>query len=295
MKGRTETYRFGGAWTRLKLANLFKYLQAWRKIFDKNEQAKWFQTEYVDAFAGAGSWSDSGDVPGLAPTLFDDVPPYAADGSASLALKIEPPFHRYLFIESSLKRYRSLLRLRNSEPGLADRIQVERGDANRILTDWCESRDWKRTRAVVFLDPHGAEVLWSTVAALAQTGGVDLWYLFPAGIGISRMLPHTGPPKDEWARKLTALLGTEGWREVFYQERACEGLFGPQSELERTADPQRIMDFIVARLKTVFVEVAPPKVLRNSNNSPMYLLCFAASNARGAPTAVRIARDLLEK
>jgi hypothetical protein len=50
------------------------------------------------------------------------------------------------------------------------------------------------------------------------------------------------------------------------------------------------------RLKTVFAGVAdPPGVLRNSANCPLYLLCFAASNKNGAPTALKIANHLLKE
>jgi len=36
-------------------------------------------------------------------------------------------------------------------------------------------------------------------------------------------------------------------------------------------------------------------VLRNSSNNPLYLLCFAAANERGKPTALRIANYLLSE
>jgi hypothetical protein len=50
------------------------------------------------------------------------------------------------------------------------------------------------------------------------------------------------------------------------------------------------------RLKSIFAAVADePKVLRNSANSPLYLLCFAVGNPRGAPIALRIANHLLKK
>ena len=53
--------------------------------------------------------------------------------------------------------------------------------------------------------------------------------------------------------------------------------------------------YFVERLKEIFSGVAEePGVLRNSTNSPLYLLCFAASNARGAELALRIAGLLLK-
>ena len=38
-----------------------------------------------------------------------------------------------------------------------------------------------------------------------------------------------------------------------------------------------------------------PLRLRNSKNVPLYLLCFAVGNPKGAPTAVNIAEDILLK
>ena len=50
------------------------------------------------------------------------------------------------------------------------------------------------------------------------------------------------------------------------------------------------------RLKAVFAAVAEqPRVLANSTNCPLYLLCFAAGNLKGAPIALRIANHLLSK
>jgi len=44
----------------------------------------------------------------------------------------------------------------------------------------------------------------------------------------------------------------------------------------------------------VFPAVAEePRVLRNSANCPLYLLCFAVGNEKGAPIAMRIADYLL--
>ncbi len=50
-------------------------------------------------------------------------------------------------------------------------------DANEHLLWWCRATDWKRHRAVVFLDPYGVQVEWRTIEAIAQTKGIDLWLL----------------------------------------------------------------------------------------------------------------------
>jgi hypothetical protein len=49
------------------------------------------------------------------------------------------------------------------------------------------------------------------------------------------------------------------------------------------------------RLESVFAGVSEPGVLRNSSNNPLFLLCFAVGNDRGAPIALRIASSLLKE
>jgi hypothetical protein len=62
------------------------------------------------------------------------------------------------------------------------------------------------------------------------------------------------------------------------------------------ASTETIGRYLNDRLKSIFAAAADePKVLRNSGNSPLYLLCFAAGNSKGAPIALRIANHLLKK
>ena len=50
------------------------------------------------------------------------------------------------------------------------------------------------------------------------------------------------------------------------------------------------------RLQGTFAGVVDnPPALYNSTNVPLYLLCFAAGNPRGAKIAVKIAQDILLK
>jgi len=163
------------------------------------------------------------------------------------------------------------------------------------LKAWCRERDWKKERAVVFLDPYGMQVEWSTIEALAATKAVDLWYLFPLGVGVARLLTHHGDIDESWQRRLDLLFGTKEWRAEFYRVNVSQtDLFGQSHEtVERDAPIAKIAAFIQARLAAVFEKAAKGLVLRNSRSSPLYLLCFAAANKRGAPTALKIAQDIL--
>lgn len=105
-------HSFGGNWTEDKLSRLKNYLTAYRTIFTKNERAKFFTTWYVDAFAGTGSRS-SADASSSYLTLLADVYEDAdtnryRDGSAKIALGLESPFDKYLFIEKSKSRFSEL-------------------------------------------------------------------------------------------------------------------------------------------------------------------------------------------
>jgi three-Cys-motif partner protein len=161
---------------------------------------------------------------------------------------------------------------------------------------WCKKTDWKKTRAVVFLDPYGMQVDWATIESIAATKAIDLWILFPLGQGVNRLLTREGPPPAAWADRLTRFFGTEEWRDRFYRRTETRDLFGGTlSLIEKDADFESIGAYFLERLRTVFAAVADRTLpLRNSKGTPIFLLCFAAGNAKGAPTAVKIANDIME-
>jgi three-Cys-motif partner protein len=293
--------RFGGPWTEEKLSRLKKYLHAYMKIFGPGKRAAYFRAIYVDAFAGSGFRKDPTSTDEVTDTLFDEV---ASDtdaaalrkGSPQVALETEPPFAEYVFIEHAPGYAQELARLQERFPALSPRIQVVPEDANEYLMKWCKATDWSRTRAVVFLDPYGMQVEWTTIAAMAATQGVDLWILFPLGVGVNRLLLKGGPPRGTWADRLTKIFGTDEWQTAFYRKSRQQKLFGGPPDIIKDTDFKRIAQFWVDRLKVIFPAVAPiPLPLRNSKGVPIYLLSFAAANPRGAKTAVKIAQDILSR
>jgi|SRR5208337_4464923 len=287
---------FGGDWTKEKLDLLAKYLSAYVKIFAKNPQAQFFHTVYVDAFAGTGYIRRARKETGQS-DLFDELAEGEAleymKGSAVRALEVEPGFKEYLFIERDPHRSRELESLKERYPG--KKISVKNVEANEYLRSWCSATDWRRTRAVIFLDPYGMQVEWSLVEQIARTHGVDLWLLFPLGAALMRLLKKREPPPQGWADRVTAIVGTEDWRKEFYKPRESETLFATVETEEREADYEAVAKFFLERLRSVFVGVAEnPYVLKNSKNCPLYLFCFAAGNPKGAPIAVRIAQRIMK-
>jgi three-Cys-motif partner protein len=290
-----SSQQFGGTWTEEKLGLLTKYLKAYVSIFAKNERAKWFHTVYVDAFAGAGHIRQRQGDPNqgdLIEDLTSDEAQGYIKGSAMRALELNPGFKEYLFLEKDRDRCKDLERLSGKYPGKS--ISVKNVEANEFLRKWCATTDWRTTRALIFLDPYGMQVDWSLVEEIAKTKAIDLWLLFPLGAAVMRLLMKKQPPPQPWADRMDIVFGTNTWRDEFYKPVKSDTLFGLEEIEQREAGYEAIAEFFIKRLEGIFAKVAQnPRALKNSRNCPLYLFCFAAGNLKAAPTAVKIAQDIL--
>lgn len=286
-------HHFGGDWTTAKLDAVSSYLAAYTTALKKQR----FKTAYIDGFAGTGYRTlrqEEAEDGLLFPDLAQGDAPALLDGSARQALRVEPRFDSYIFIEKHRTRCETLQHLRREFPGLD--ISILQGEANAEIRDLC-STDWTRHRAVLFLDPYGMQVEWPTIEAVARTGAIDLWLLFPLGIGVNRLLPRTGQIPEAWRRRLDILLGRTDWYSAFYREEKSLNLFGEEETMVAKRNVETIRDYFIDRLQSVFPGVATPRVLVNSVGCPLYLLCFAVSsrNQRAHGIALRIANHLLAR
>lgn len=206
------------------------------------------------------------------------------------ALDLPKKFDKYFFIERKPEYARSLRdAIASSHPDLVDRCTVRQGDANELLQKWCNAQDWRRDRGVVFLDPYGMDVEWNTIKVVASTKALDMWVLIPLGIGIYRLLRKNSMPGSAWSKRLTRFFGTDSWKS-FYS--TTSGFF--EEVTQRTAQTGDIIQYTLDRLKAEFAGVLErPLVLRNSTNSPMFLLCFAVGNPAAAQLGLKIARDIV--
>lgn len=292
-----NVHEFGGSWTHKKLENLKKYLSAYTKIFTTNPKAKFYKTIYIDAFAGTGYRKKKGnDADSLLLPFFDEVDVQEFyDGSAKIALQNSPRFDKYIFIEQDKERIKSLNTLKSEFPDLTKDILIKKEDANKFLLNICKKVDWKKFRAVVFLDPYGMQVEWETIKAIAATQAIDVWFLFPLGVAVNRLLRKNGIINKNIKTRLDKTFGSEDWLNEFYIEEDMDSLFGSEQRIRKIGDFNKISKYFTKRLKTIFVGVADnPLPLFNSRNNPLYLLCFAASNERGAKAALRIANYILK-
>lgn len=292
---------FGGNWTEEKLNRIRKYLPAYTTILTKYN----FKFAYIDAFAGTGyrELKDTEQSNQLVlPEFLEQESQQFIDGSARIALQVNPRFNKYIFIEKDIKKTAELEKLKTEFPDKSQDITIVNSDANNYLIDLCNT-NWESHRAVLFLDPFGMQIPWSTIEAIAKTQAIDLWYLFPLGIAVNRLLTKDGNIQPAWRRKLDEIFGTDDWYEAFYrpveEQNKQLSLFeidNPQSKkIEKVANFDSIGQYFVKRLKTIFPGVAEkPLVLYNSRNSALYLLCFASGNLKGAPTAIKIAQYILK-
>ena len=295
--GAGKSHQFGGNWTTAKLDVVAEYLASYTTAL-KNTP---FRKGYIDAFAGTGYRARRESEAGfssqslLFPDLAKREPQDLLEGSAVRALRTNPGFDSYVFIERSPARCKQLEELRSQFPRLASTIEIRQGEANLEIQALC-SKNWSSHRAVLFLDPYGMQVEWKTIDAIAKTRAIDLWVLFPLGIGVNRLLTKSGGIPQSWKRRLDLLLGSEDWYEEFYRVERTPTLFGKPEDRIVKATTDTIGQYFIRRLKHVFAGVADePKVLLNSANCPLYLLCFAVGNSKGATIALKIASHLLKK
>lgn len=289
-------HQFGGNWTTKKLENIQKYLVAYTTIFKSNPKAKYFSTIYIDAFAGTGYRKPSGeDTDSVFLPIFSDLEVQSFyEGSVKLALNTKPRFDKYIFIEQDSDRFEELKKIKNEYSSFSKDILIKNEDANAYLKRICEKVDWKKFRAVIFLDPYGMQVNWDTITKISETKAIDMWLLFPLGVAINRLLRRDGMLSVKITNRLNNIFGSEDWKEVFYKEEEIESLFGKESHIIKVSDFTKISDYFVSRLKTIFAGIAEnPLPLYNSRNNPLYLLCFAAANERGAKPAIKIANYIL--
>ena len=299
-------HRFGGPWTEVKLDAITYYLAFFTgALRDKPRPERPFQLWYFDAFAGSGdrvATRQTGGVLDGAPVEQADV---TLDGSARRALLIDPPFKHYIFIEQDAKR---AVALRGLAAEYASRdIRVESRDGNEALCEIFTSPPWSQQpngkgphRGVVFLDPYGMSVRWTTLEALAATGAIDVWYLFNLA-AVVRQLANDFSAVDLYKQaKLDEIFGTPDWRTELYQQKIAPDLFdtsGTTTSTIRSASPRQIESYAKRRLESLFPYVSDPLPLLMAGRTQLFsLFCLSANSSPIAIDLVkRGVRSVLKK
>jgi three-Cys-motif partner protein len=280
-----------GPWAKEKLGALGQYLSFYTTVLKK--QGHWLRgTIFVDAFAGPGlSGVRTKEKANEPPGLFGPDPESGQaeteflKGSPRVALDIVNPFSAYIFVERDPERIRELKALK-AEYQSPRNISVKEGDANAALQEWLASGiDWSHHRAVVFLDPFGMQVPWSTIETLAKTKAIEVIINFPLGMAIQRLLTKSGDIPHGWQMSLDTFFGSPEWRGLAYEEGT--DLFGPKVQ-KVGGSGLKLLEWYRNRLRTAFGHVSTARLIRNTRGNPLYYLIWAGPNSTGLAGAEHI-------
>lgn len=295
-----EAQQFGDRHTIQKLETVQKYLQAYTTALKFQP----FELLYVDACAGSGS-----SVP---KAIFEDANNSQAQldgfarpvadtdeiivGSAIRALGVNPPFHRYFLNDVKQSNVESLRGVISRDfPNLSDRVSITKLDANEMLRNLCRSQNWKKTRAVVFLDPFGLQIDYKTLTLLGKTEAIDLWYLVPV-FAMYRQISGEGQINVDGGPRVDAALGTDEWRKTAVVEEQSQDLFNqPQFRSKRAVDIAWFEKVAKERIGLAFggrvLDVALPL---GRNGIQEFSLMFAWANpSERAVLAAKLAKAVL--
>ncbi|MFN4296687.1 MAG: three-Cys-motif partner protein TcmP [Brevundimonas sp.] len=280
---------FGNQSTDLKLDAISKYLRAYTTALRPHFNRLW----YIDAFAGTGHRTI--DHPSFSGNFWEESREAFREqrqGSARIALDATPRFDRLTFIDKKAGHVRALEELRTEYP---DRlIDVVRGDCNDVLPLAIANERWRSTRAVMFLDPYGLTVDWSTLESIQRTKAIDVWYLVNIN-GILRQAARRSSSIDGHKdRRLTRMFGTSDWITEWYDMKSPQGSFLDaleQPSYQRIADEAAVELWVQQRLQKLFVWVPKPlRLYMDRGRIHQFSLFFALSNGSGP--AVGLAQRL---
>ncbi|MCA9094231.1 MAG: three-Cys-motif partner protein TcmP [Planctomycetaceae bacterium] len=289
-----------GPWARDKLDRLGKYLTAYTTIMKDQDWCQGYH--YIDAFAGPGEHSVRHDESGskhAAQQVLLDVSSYGSRdkeqkeflaGSPRVALNIPHPFTNYVFVEYSPDRIADLKML-ESEYGKSRSIIIRRENCTKYLKERVVANpkiNWKKNRAVVFLDPFGMQVNWETIDSLAGTNAIEIFLNFPVGMAIQRLLKRQPENfSDAEISRLDTYFGSPDWKTALYKPRRT--LFGEDAEEKINKSGETLLKWYRDRLKTIFPHVSKAALIRNTRGAHLYYLLLASHNKIG----VKIANDIL--
>jgi three-Cys-motif partner protein len=265
-----------GPWSEIKLEIIEKYGPAYTQAFSGKGRA--LKKFYIDGFSGSGLHLSKSTKATIA-------------GSPARALKVNPPFDGFFFIDLDKDKTDYL---RKQCEGLTN-VDIFTGDCNRHLTcDVLPKIQYDLfTRALCLLDPYGMHLNWDVIQMAGQSRAIDVFLNFPI-MDINRNALTRNPDNatPESIERMNRLWGDDSWRTIAYVESNQQSLFGDPPDLIKQ-DNDTIAEAFRQRLSKVagFTYVPEPLPMKNSNNAVLYYLFFAAASK----TADKIIRDIFEK
>jgi len=217
--------------TKGKLVYLRKYLPALNKILRSKVPDS--PRYYVDFFSGPGKCIDRhGKI---------------CDGSPLIAIKTNPPFTNFIFVDINENYCNALKRRLEGIPN----VDVKKGDCNEVVSEVLSMMN-TYDPCFVFLDPFGLELKWKTIEKLSRKRRIDILINFPVG-AIHRSIGTKGAEHT-----VTECLGGDEWRNVRGR--------GYPARI-------RLRDLYTTKMQKFFEHISP-KLVYNQNNVPLYYLIY---------------------
>ena len=256
--------RPSGDWAKEKLGILQRFVSMFTTSM---RQSPWAALNYIDLEAGPGKnrVKESDDV---------------FLGSPLIALTTKYAFDNYFFVEKNQENFESLeRRVRSSH--LHDRIELYNDDCNAVIRNIVGKIDEIETRSshekwqclnLVFIDPQGLEIHWSTIKELATKTRSDVVINFSTSTITRTIRDLSNSPKET---AIDEFFGTRKWRQVY------ELLNNPR---EGAAVRRSLLDFYCDRLSALSYTTTGPTgehIILNSKNRQLYTLICASKNTLG--------------
>ncbi len=252
-----------GYWSEIKLDIIKDYAAEYSKILSAQKDPA-LPHIYIDAFAGAGIHESKNTGEFVA-------------GSPLNALRVNPPFREYHFVDLDKKKVESLEKIAGEKAN----VYTHHGDCNKILVEKVLPRARRKDyrRALCVLDPYGLHLRWEVVHKIGQMGSVEIFYSFQIG-DANRNVFWQDPTQvsDAQKKRMKACWGDNSWEKIVY---TSEGMLF--DDMQQKAPNRVIGEAFRKRLKNVagFKYVPEPMPMRNSKGAIIYYLYFASPNRTG--------------
>lgn len=255
-----------GIWSEVKLAIIKRYAAAYTQVMEGQRRRKLGRLRwlYIDGYAGSGHH--------VSKTRNELV-----EGSPLIALRTDPPFHEYHFIDADPDKANEL---RNQVGNRTD-VFVYSGDCNEVLLSKVFPRaaygEYKR--ALCLLDPYNINLTWEVIEAAGKAKSIEIFVNFMI-MDINRNALRKNPDKivKSKAEQMTRLWGDDSWHDAGYEYPT---LFGEDMPLK--VSNERFSEAFRQRLiqRAGFKFVPAPMPMRTKTNAVIYYLYFASQKEAG--------------
>ena len=209
------------------------------------------------------------------------------NGSALVALDTDHAFSGYLFCEPNEERANQLKEAIAEHPRYnLVRIREETAEKalhSRVVNN--PSINWKKSKAVCFLDPFALQVRWETLEMLASTRSIEVILNFPLGMALQRLLPQNAAKVEMHRDRLNEYFGSTDWYDQVYETNL--DMLG-ETTRKRANAGEALLAWYCTRLKAIFGYVSRPRLVTNTNGTHLYYLIWAGPHPKGRDIANHI-------